>query len=51
MPGGRFLNPGSDFEIQGQHCGPGTFLASNMGPEKSEFATESLNGGNSGEFP
>ena len=51
MPGDGFLSPGSDFWIWGQHVGPGTFLGSKMGPEKSEFATETFCGGNSGEFP
>ena len=50
-PGGAFLSPGSDVLIWGQHFGPGTFLGSKMGPEKSEVATESFCGGNSGEFP
>ena len=51
MPRGGILSPGSYFLISGRHFGPGTFLGSKMGPEKSEFATESFCHGSSGENP
>ena len=51
MPRGRFLSPGLDFGIQVQHFGLVSFLGSTMGPDKSEFATESFCGGLAGDFP
>ena len=51
MPRGGFLDPGLDFGSPGRHVGPGTFFGSKMGPEKSEFATETFCHGSSGEIP
>ena len=51
LGGGDLLSPGSDFGIWGQQFGLVTFLGSEMGPEKTEFARESFCGGNQGKFP
>ena len=40
MPGDGSLSPGSEFGTLSQHVGPGAFLGSTNGPEKSEISID-----------